>query len=469
MTNPALSILVVDDEELLAKSIVRDLALLGYRAALALTADSALELLTRQRVDVLLTDIYMPGTNGLSLLEQVQKQKLVRAAFVMSGSLSIETAVTAMRLGAVNVCEKPFSTENFHRSLISHLEPKDGALPSEDASDLGPWRKRFAPKIVGEDPALLQMLRSMMRVCDVDSNVLILGESGTGKELVARALHAAGRRSSGPFVPLNCAAIPETLVESELFGYAKGAFTGAVAARQGRFAAANKGSIFLDEIGEMDLLTQAKVLRVLQDREFTPVGDSMPQTCNVRVIAATNRALRRRVQEGAFREDLFFRLSVIVLKLPALRERKSDLPLLIENVIRRVNEQNGRRVTGVEPDAMKLLQAHAWPGNVRELENTIERLVVTRASGNINTADLNDIEFGLTETNDTSATEQRTENDALPLEGIDLKAEVDRHEAAIINRALKTTGGNQKKAAELLRVNRTTLIEKLRRMHSRAV
>ncbi|MCC6812202.1 MAG: sigma-54-dependent Fis family transcriptional regulator [Deltaproteobacteria bacterium] len=469
MTNPALSILVVDDEELLAKSIVRDLALLGYRAAFAPTADSALALLTQQRFDVLLTDIYMPGANGLSLLEQVQKQKLVRAAFVMSGSLSIETAVTAMRLGAVNVFEKPFSVENFHRSVISHWEPGDSALSCEDAGDLGPWRKKFAPKIVGEDPALLQMLRSMMRVCDVDSNVLILGESGTGKELVARALHAAGRRSNGPFIPLNCAAIPETLVESELFGYAKGAFTGAVAARQGRFAAANKGSIFLDEIGEMDLLTQAKVLRVLQDREFTPVGDSTPQTCNVRVIAATNRALRRRVQEGAFREDLFFRLSVIVLKLPALRERKSDLPLLIENVIRRVNEQNGRRVTGIEPDAMKLLEAHAWPGNVRELENTIERLVVTRASGNINTADLNDIEFGLTETNDTSPPEQPTENDALPLEGIDLKAEVDRHEAAIINRALKTTGGNQKKAAELLRVNRTTLIEKLRRMHSRAV
>jgi two-component system response regulator AtoC len=461
-----LSVLVVDDEESLGLAIVRGLTRLGYKAVYAPSASAALEKLQSERFDVLLTDLYMPADSGLSLLEFLQKSHLVRVSFVMSAAFTVETAVTAMKLGAASVFEKPFDVERVHEAITCRLQDPATA-PSEPSTDdgLDAWRKQFAPKIVGSDPALLQMLRSMMRVSDVDSSVLILGESGTGKELVARALHAAGRRKAGPFIPLNCAAIAENLVESELFGYAKGAFTGAHTARLGRFAAANKGTIFLDEIGEMDLGMQAKLLRVTQEREFTPVGDTTPQKTNVRMIAATNRDLRQHVQDGNFREDLFFRLSVIVIKLPPLRARKSDLPLLSANIIKRVNEETGRTVTGIDDEAMAMFMAHAWPGNVRELENMLEQLVVTTASGKIGVKQLKEMDFQATAPRGGERAPETYE--PASEESLDLKAELDRVETSIIQRALKATGGNQKRAAELLKVNRTTLIEKLRRIQAR--
>lgn len=290
----------------------------------------------------------------------------------------------------------------------------------------------------------------------------MLGESGTGKELVARSLHRASHRKKGPYVTLNCAAIPETLVESELFGYAKGAFTGAQTARVGRFGAADGGTIFLDEVGETTLAVQAKLLRVLQDKEFTPVGETAARKCDVRVVAATNRDLRKMVDGKEFREDLYFRLNVIPVRIPALRDRKSDVPLLVNAFIKRISEKTARKVTGISEEAMKLMQAHDWPGNIRELENTVERLVVVRSEGEIDTDTLKDVEF-MPRTQGNSEPTKTSDIDI----GFDLKQSVERYENDLIQSAMKKTNGNQTKAAEMLKINRTTLIEKLRRLQSR--
>jgi transcriptional regulator with PAS, ATPase and Fis domain len=287
--------------------------------------------------------------------------------------------------------------------------------------------------------------------------VLITGESGTGKELVAKSLVAGSPRARGPFVAVNCAAIPPTLVESELFGHARGAFTGAAGARVGRFAQANGGTIFLDEIGEMELNVQAKLLRLIQEGELYPVGDEVPQKIDVRLLAATNRKLENEVAAGRFRADLFWRLNVIPVELPPLRQRMSDLPPLCQHFIQRANEKNRRTVTGIEAEAMKALRRHSWPGNIRELENLIERLVIMRGSGLITFSDLPAALRAARETGATAAIPD------LPDEGTDLRAMLEQVEERMIAEALERTGGNKNRAAELLGLNRTTLVEKLRR------
>jgi DNA-binding NtrC family response regulator len=330
--------------------------------------------------------------------------------------------------------------------------------PPEPEVDALAWRDQHAPWLLGKDPALLPALSLIAKVADTGCTVLITGESGTGKELAARSLHAGSSRLNKPFIPVNCAAIPTNLVESELFGHAKGAFTGASSARLGRFAQANGGTIFLDEIGEMDIGVQAKLLRLIQDGELYPVGEETPTRIDVRILAATNRDLEREVAAGRFRADLFWRLNVIPVELPALRERLMDIPLLAEHFMRKACAKHRRDVTGFEPTALTVLESYHWPGNIRELENAVERAVLVRGKGHVRVGDLPKEVHS-----PRSMTPRSTPIPRLPEDGTDLRAMLDAVEQRMIGEALERTGGNKNRAAELLGLNRTTLVEKLRR------
>jgi transcriptional regulator with PAS, ATPase and Fis domain len=351
---------------------------------------------------------------------------------------------------------------------------ESGARPKETFNDATPpdnetnaaselerlmeWRKRYAPDILGIDPRLLNIFAMMERVSDTDCSVLITGESGTGKELVARALHAASRRRDQPFVAINCASIPETLLESELFGHAKGAFTGASNARIGKFVAAEGGTLLLDEIGELPPLMQAKLLRVLQDKEVTPIGENKARCIDVRVIAATNRNLEELVKENRFREDLLYRIQVIPLELPPLRERRRDIDELVGQFIERSSRLRKRPIPAISSEAMAVLRNYDWPGNIRELENVIERVVLLKAKGDIVVTDL-----PIKIRSFTCATVTNLFEPLLPDEGIDLRDAVEQFENALILQALKRTGWNKNRASTVLRINRTTLVEKLKK------
>jgi transcriptional regulator with PAS, ATPase and Fis domain len=301
------------------------------------------------------------------------------------------------------------------------------------------------------------VFRTLQQVCDTDCSVLITGESGTGKELIARALHAGSGRAGGPFVTVNCAAIPENLLESELFGHVRGAFTGALSPRVGRFVAADGGTLFLDEIGELPLSQQAKLLRAVQEREIIAVGDSKPRKVDVRLIAATHRDLEAMVEEGTFREDLLYRIQVVPVELPPLRERANDIPQLVQAFIERVNKKRKRAVSGVTESAMNALVSYEWPGNVRQLENVVERMVLLRAEGMIDVDDLPARMQKAARANDKA---QALE---LPEDGIDLRDAVEQFENKLILQALERTGWNKNRAAAVLRMNRTTLVEKLKK------
>jgi DNA-binding NtrC family response regulator len=319
------------------------------------------------------------------------------------------------------------------------------------------WRARFAPEILGDSARMLDVFRVLERIADTDCTVLIVGESGVGKELVARALHRAGGRAQGPFVPVNCAAIPRELMESEMFGHARGAFTGATQSREGRFQAADGGTLFLDEIGEMDAALQCKLLRAIQDRQITPVGEVRATRADARIVAATHRDLEALCSEGRFREDLFWRLNVVPLCIPPLRERGDDVLLLARRFVDEFNRRHGRRTEGLTDEAELALRAYDWPGNVRQLENSIERAVILKREGMIDVGDL--------------PARLHAERPAtgllgsvrLPASGVDLNEALEECEVRLILQALDRTGGNKAQAATLLHLNRTTLVEKLRK------
>jgi DNA-binding NtrC family response regulator len=313
---------------------------------------------------------------------------------------------------------------------------------------------------------MLSVLALLAQVADTNCTVLITGESGTGKELVARSLVAGSARAKKPFVAVNCAAIPVNLVESELFGHSRGAFTGATSSRVGRFAEADGGTILLDEIGEMELAIQAKLLRLIQDGVLRPVGDETDQRIDVRILAATNRKLDSDVAAGRFRADLFWRLNVIPIEVPPLRHRSSDIPLLCEYFVKRFDEKNRRTVTGLQPEAMAILRRYTWPGNIRELENLLERLVILKGSGSIGPSDLPP---NIRQSVQTRTPQHLTPIPDLPSDGTDLRAILESVEDRMISEALERTGGNKNRAAELLGLNRTTLVEKLRRKRSAAM
>jgi DNA-binding NtrC family response regulator len=454
-------VLLCDDEEALCRSLARLLRAADYEVV---TADGpgGVAQIERGTFDAVLTDLRMPGADGFAILEAVRTRCPRTPVIVMSGSAQISDAVRAMRLGARDFLVKPVAVENLEEALSGAMGTTKTPAPDEGPDPVA-WRDRTAPWLLGQDPAMLSVLSLLAQVSDTSCTVLLTGESGTGKELVARSIVAGSSRAKKPLVAVNCAAIPTNLVESELFGHAKGAFTGASAARIGRFAEASGGTILLDEIGDMELGVQAKLLRLIQDGVLRPVGEDVDQRIDVRILAATNRKLENDVAAGRFRADLYWRLNVIPVELPSLRERSTDIPLLADHFVKRFNEKNRRKVQGIHPDAMFALQHYYWPGNIRELENLIERTVILKGAGEIV---LSDLPPKMRSGHDGPATPVPTPIPDLPSERTDLRAILESVEDRMIAEALVRTGGNKNRAAELLGLNRTTLVEKLRRKRS---
>jgi len=365
-------VLVAEDEDLMRAIIARLLEEAGYRVAAAASAEEALELFAAGDVALTLTDIRMSGMDGLALLDRVKDVDPEALVVVMTAYSSVDSAVAALRKGAYDYVTKPFVNEDLLQSVRNALRQRE--LFSENRALRRELDRRYSfSEIIGTSEALHQVFRLVEKVAATNTNVLVQGESGTGKELVARAVHHNSPRSERPFVAINCGALPETLLESELFGHAKGAFTGAVTSRPGLFRSAEGGTVFLDEIGEVSQALQVRLLRAVQEHEVTPVGSSAPAQFDARIICATNRDLEREVAEGRFREDLYYRLNVIEIHLPPLRERREDIPLLVRHFVRRTAREQGQEEKPVEPQAMAALINHRWPGNVRELQNAVER------------------------------------------------------------------------------------------------
>ncbi|MGH9640541.1 MAG: sigma-54-dependent transcriptional regulator, partial [Bryobacteraceae bacterium] len=366
------TILIVEDEIKMQRLLELSLSAEGYVTRLAAEAETGLKLLRQEQVDLVITDLKLPGMDGLEFLQAVKRVDAHLPVVVMTAFGTIETAVEAMKAGAADYVLKPFPLEEI--KLIVKKELNLRRLQEENRSLREELGKRYEFKnIVARSPKMQEVLAVVDRVATSNSTVLLGGESGVGKDMIARAIHQHSRRSSGPMVKINCAAIPENLLESELFGYERGAFTGAVAAKPGKFELADKGTIFLDEIGDVPPSIQVKLLRVLQEREFERLGGTRTLKVDVRLLAATNRDLRAALEQGAFREDLYYRLNVVPVNIPPLREHKEDIPDLVRHFLERFAREAGKSVPGVTPAAMKLLLDFHWPGNVRELENIIER------------------------------------------------------------------------------------------------
>ncbi len=459
MTDAPQHLLLVDDEHAFRTVIAERLGDHGYRVEQAGTGEEALERLNEFAFDVLVTDLRLPGVDGRRVLDEAFTRYPEITAIVITGFGSVREAVEVTRLGAEGFITKPFQFEELLHELSTASEKR--RLKSENAYLRAQLQDKFKlDGIVGRTPIMMRLFELIRTVSATSSTVLITGETGTGKELAARAIHDASPRRSQRFVALNCSAIPETLLEAELFGHVRGAFTGAVANRQGRMEQANRGTLFLDEVGTMSPALQAKLLRVLQSREFERVGDSQTVKVDVRVVAATNSDLKRMVAEGSFREDLFYRLNVIPVRIPALRERRPDIPLLaqffLDRFAKEANPPRGR-VT-IAQDAQQALMAYEWPGNVRQLENVIERaFALSPGRSQIDASDLPP------EVQQLPATVDPAEY-VLPEPGVDLEMVVARFEHALIKRALERTEGNKSQAADLLQLKRTTLIEKLKRL-----
>jgi two-component system, NtrC family, nitrogen regulation response regulator NtrX len=374
-------VLIVDDEANTLASLSRAFRLAGHEASVCDSAIKALELASAQTFDLILSDVVMPGKDGLSLLEDLKKAGVVAPVVMMSGQADIEMAVRATRLGALDFLEKPVSSDKLLLTVDNALKLQ--RLESENRQ----LRQRLGGhEIVWNGEAMRRVMAQLERVASTESRVCILGETGTGKELVARAIHERSTRSSGPFITLNCAAVPAELIESELFGHEKGSFTGASGRHIGKFEQADQGTIFLDEIGDMPLNMQAKLLRVLEEGEVERVGGTKPVSVNARVVVATHRDLEARVREQKFRQDLFHRIYVFPLRLPPLRERREDIPALVEHFAAQVCRQNGWKPVPFSADALQALQSHSWPGNVRELRNMVERLMLLATDGQVDLA-----------------------------------------------------------------------------------
>ena len=374
-------LLIVDDEANTLASLSRAFRLAGHEATVCDNAAKALELAKAQDFDLILSDVVMPGKDGLALLEELKKQGVTAPVVMMSGQAHIEMAVRATRLGALDFLEKPISSDKLMLTVENALKLQ--RLESENRQ----LKQRLGKhEIVWNGEAMKRVMAQLERVAASESRVCILGETGTGKELVARTIHERSPRSGGPFVTLNCAAVPAELIESELFGHEKGSFTGASGRHIGKFEQADQGTIFLDEIGDMPLAMQAKLLRVLEEGEVERIGGDKPVTVRVRVVVATHRDLEARVREEKFRQDLFHRIYVFPLVLPPLRERREDIPALVEHFAAQVCAQNGWKPVPFTPEAIAALQSHAWPGNVRELRNMVERLMLLATEGQVDRA-----------------------------------------------------------------------------------
>jgi DNA-binding NtrC family response regulator len=456
------NLLVVDDEAVIREGMRRILATAGYHVEISASGRTAIEKIQEQDFDVVITDLKMPGMDGIEVLKTIKILQPEVPVIIITGYSTVDTAVDAMKNGAFDYIAKPFTSELILDKLHKAIAHKALAMDSFSIKKVLSAGHGFED-FIGESMEMQKVYRRIMQVAPTDSTVLITGESGTGKELVARAVHKNSPRHNQPFVAVDCTSLPETLLESELFGHVKGSFTGAIHSKTGLFKVADGGTLFLDEISNISLATQAKLLRVLQERVLTPIGDTRPVPIDIRLVVATNIILRAMVDKGAFREDLFFRINVIPINLPSLKERKGDLPLLIHHFLRKFSEEVGKEVRGLAPDAMAVLEGYAFPGNVRELENILERAVVLCESDVIQKANL---EL-------RSAEEERyPDPDVVPLSLVELKETkkqireraVEPIEKAFVLNALKRNNWNVSQAAEetgMLRPNFHALLKKL--------
>lgn len=454
----SVKILIVDDEEFIRENIRLRLEQSGYSADEAADGAVAIEMIRRHPYDVVITDLRMPGIPGEKVLEEAKAIYPEAIVIVMTGYGTIEGAVQAMRIGAYDFLQK---SEDFYQVLFLRLERalEERRLRSENCrlrtELLG--KNQFS-NVIGNSAAMQQIYRLVAMVAAKPSTVLITGETGTGKELIARSIHYNGPRKDYPLVSVNCAAIPANLLEDELFGHVKGAFTGAIQHRIGRFEQANRGTLFLDEIADMPVDLQVKLLRVLQEKEFEKIGGAATVKVDVRIIAATNADLTEKARKGEFREDLYYRLNVIPVLIPPLRKRRDDVPLLIAHFTRKYCSEQQLALKRVSHEAIKALMAFDWPGNVRQLENAVEMAVAL--SGDRELLDLEDFPI----VGGAAADGDLFRNIRIPEEGIDFNNVVSELERKLILQSLEASGGNKKRAASLLQLKRTTFVEKLKRM-----
>jgi two-component system, NtrC family, response regulator AtoC len=460
-------ILVVDDEANLRRVLSAQLSREGYEVHTAEDGAAGLEFLRQHHIDLVITDLRMPRLGGMDLLREALKADPSLPVVILTAHGTVDTAVEALKLGAFDYISKPFDQDDVR--LVVHKALRTRALASRDASlsDRGKASEGVRYGIIGHSRAVADLYALIERVADTPTTVLVSGESGTGKELVARALHEHSSRSERAFIKVNCAAIPKDLMESELFGHEKGAFTGAVGSKPGRFELASGGTLFLDEIGEIPLEMQVKLLRVLQESEFERVGGVRTLSVDVRLVAATNRELKREIAAGTFREDLFYRLNVVPITLAPLRDRSDDIPDLVEHFIEKFNERLHKQVAGVDPAAMERLRAHRWPGNIRELENVIERAVLFADGEMIALQDLpGELSGGFTGEGASGETPTPNEPGALSRDGLkeQVKAATSRLERELIARALDQTSGNVTHAARLLKISRKGLQLKMKEL-----
>ena len=456
------SVLVCDDEEIMRDVLETILSGAGYRVELARTGEEAVECYSQRPFDVVLMDVSMPGIGGLTALEQLIALDAEAVVLMITAYATFDTAISAWEKGAAGVIRKPFQNEQILSLVARGIR---GRRKEEERQNLRQAMVKAVKRedFIGRSDVMENVFRLVERVAPARSTVLITGESGTGKELVAKAIHESSPRSDAPFVVVNCSNIPSELLESELFGHTKGAFTGAVAAKKGLFEAADTGSIFLDEIGDLRPETQVRLLRVIQEREFTPLGDTVPVKVDVRIIAATNVDLKEAVKNGTFREDLYYRLSVVPIELPPLRNRREDILPLAQHFIRKYAAENGREISeNMSAEVLSLLENYYYPGNVRELENIIERAVVI-APGNELTVDC--LRPEVRDPNLAVEMIRATEGTSAEIDisrGVNFYDEVKKFEIDLIRRALDQTGGHQSRAARLLGLNATTLNSKIK-------
>jgi DNA-binding NtrC family response regulator len=456
------SVLVVDDEEIMRDVLETILSGEGYRVDLAKTGEEGLDAYTKRSYDAVLLDVSMPGIGGLRALEEFLKLDAEAVVVMITAYATFDTAIAAWEKGAFGCIRKPFQNEDISARVAAGVKRR---RKEEERRSLRKAMSREVDRgaIIGRSDIMQEVFRVVEQVAPARSTILITGESGTGKELIAKAIHEASLRATKPFVTVNSSNIPTELLESELFGHTRGAFTGAVAAKKGLFEVADGGSIFLDEIGDIPPETQVRLLRVIQEREFTPLGDTTPRRVDVRIIAATNIDLKEAVRQGMFREDLYYRLSVVPIELPPLRDRRQDVLPLAQHFIRKYNEENGRQVSEqVAPEVLSLLENYSWPGNVRELENAIERAVVIAPGDEISRECLRP-EIADPQSARAVVREGSGASSSIDVgRGVNFYDEVRRFEIDLIRRALDQTGGHQSRAARLLGMNPTTLNSKIK-------
>ncbi|MGQ9687343.1 MAG: sigma-54-dependent transcriptional regulator [Desulfobaccales bacterium] len=449
-------ILIVEDDRAQRDSLQEILEKEGYDLEVASDGETALQRLHERCFDLVLTDMVLPGANGLDILKFVVRHQPQCLCIIITGFATVKNSVDAMRLGAYDYLPKPVNPQELILVVRRALEHQH--LQQENLHLKKQLYKRFGfSHIIGTSEPITQLFELVRKVADTDSTVLLLGESGTGKELIARAIHYNSYRRQGPLVPVNCAAIPEELLESELFGHERGAFTHAVRTRIGRFEQARGGTIFLDEIADMSPGLQVKLLRVLQDRSFERIGGVKSIKVDIRVIAATNKDLEALVKQGGFREDLYYRLNVIPIRIPPLRDRTSDIPLLVNHFLEEFSRKKKKPIKRLSPQAMELLLRYPWPGNVRELENLMERLVILTEGNVVEVADLperfrHSVSMGL-----------ESESIDFPRDGLNLPQALQEFERRLILKALERSNWVKTRAAQLLHLNRTTLIEKMKK------